>query len=93
MLDKMKGLGGLFGQKIDHPLANPRELKQTLDALPKDNAFKALDEMGYARYCSVEFESFYYHDRVLHGNTEEAARISRAQIRELLCPVYDGMGL
>ena len=45
VLDKMKGLGGLFGQKIDHPLANPRELKQTLDALPKDNAFKALDEI------------------------------------------------
>ncbi len=46
VLDKMKGLGGLFGQKIDHPLANPRELKQTLDALPKDNAFKALDEIA-----------------------------------------------
>ena len=45
MLDKMKGIGSLFGQKIDHPLANPRDLKHTLDALPKDNAFKALDEV------------------------------------------------
>lgn len=47
----MKGLGGLFGQKIDHPLAvNPRELKQTLDALPKDNAFKALIEIAGWRW-------------------------------------------
>ncbi len=61
--------------------------------VPWAEFFKALDEMGYARYCSVEFESFDYHDRVLHGNTEEAARLSRMQINELLRPVYQGMGL
>ena len=46
MLEKMKGLGDLFGQKVDHPLANPKELKLAIDALPKDNAFKALDEIA-----------------------------------------------
>jgi len=61
--------------------------------VPWTDFFKALDDMGYSRYCSVEFESFDYHDRVLHGNTEEAARISRAHIRELLRPVYNGMGI
>ncbi|NLG27652.1 MAG: hypothetical protein GX557_07050, partial [Chloroflexi bacterium] len=55
--------------------------------------FGALDEMQYSRYCSVEFEAFDYHDRVLRGNTEEAARISRMQVRELLRPVYGSMGL
>jgi sugar phosphate isomerase/epimerase len=56
--------------------------------VPWAEFFQALDGIGYRRYCSVEFESFTYHDRVLHGNTEEAARISRAQINELLKPVY-----
>jgi sugar phosphate isomerase/epimerase len=61
--------------------------------VPWTDFFKALDEMEYPRYCSVEFEAFDYHDRVLRGNTEEAARVSRMQIRELLRPVYEGMGL
>lgn len=50
----------------------------------------ALDEIGYDRYCSLEFESFAYHDRVLHGDTEAAARLSRLQLLELLKPVYGG---
>ena len=61
--------------------------------VPWAEFFQALDDMAYPRYCSVEFESFDYHKRVLHGNTEEAARISRAQIRELLRPVCNGMGV
>lgn len=44
MLNKM-GLGGLFAQKTDHPLADPREFRRVLGALPQDNAFKALDEI------------------------------------------------
>lgn len=46
MLNKMASLGGLFGQKVDHPLADLRELKQIVSELPKDNAFKALDEIA-----------------------------------------------
>lgn len=49
--------------------------------------FGALEEIGYQGYCSVEYESFAYHDRVLGGNTEEAARVSFAQVQRLLGPV------
>jgi len=52
--------------------------------VPWTGFFDALDEMGYKGYCSVEFESFAYHDRVLKGNTEEAARLSIEQVRQLL---------
>lgn len=44
MLGKV-GLGGLFVQKSDHPLADPRECRRIIGELPKDNAFKALDEI------------------------------------------------
>lgn len=46
MLNKVAGLGGLFAQRTDHPLANARELRRVLSELPKDNAFKALDEIS-----------------------------------------------
>lgn len=46
MLNKMASLGGLFGQKVEHPLGDPRELKKIIGELPKDNAFKALDEIA-----------------------------------------------
>ncbi|MDP3540670.1 MAG: hypothetical protein Q8S26_18380 [Azonexus sp.] len=47
MLNKMGSLGGLFGQsKVDHPLADPRELKKIISELPKDNAFKSIDEIA-----------------------------------------------
>ena len=46
MLNKVANLGGLFAQKSDHPLANARELRRVLSELPKDNAFKALDEIS-----------------------------------------------
>lgn len=42
----MPGLGGFFGQKNEHPLADPRELRQILAELPTTNAFKALDEIA-----------------------------------------------
>ena len=44
MLGKV-GLGGLFQQKSGHPLADPRECRRIIGELPKDNAFKALDEI------------------------------------------------
>lgn len=46
MLNKVANLGGLFAQKTDHPLADLRELKKVLSEIPKDNAFKALDELA-----------------------------------------------
>ncbi len=46
MLNKVAGLGGFFTQKIDHPLAEQRELRKVLAELPSDNAFKALDEIA-----------------------------------------------
>lgn len=46
--------------------------------------FTALDAIGYHGYLSVEFESFAYHDRVLRGDTREAARLSMAQVKALL---------
>ncbi|AXS81389.1 hypothetical protein HYN24_02535 [Dechloromonas sp. HYN0024] len=45
MLKKVANLGGFFAQKTDHPLANAREFRKVLSELPKDNAFKALDEI------------------------------------------------
>lgn len=46
MLNKVANLGGFFAQKSDHPLANARELRRILGELPKNNAFKALDEIS-----------------------------------------------
>jgi hypothetical protein len=46
VLNKVANLGGLFAQKTDHPLANARELRKVLSELPKDNAFKALDDIS-----------------------------------------------
>ncbi|MDD2741085.1 MAG: hypothetical protein PHV02_02360 [Rhodocyclaceae bacterium] len=46
MLNSIAGLGGLFGNKGEgHPLATARQLKAVIDAVPRDNAFKALDEV------------------------------------------------
>lgn len=45
MLNKLGSLGNIFGQKDIHPLADDRELKRILDELPRDNAFRALDEI------------------------------------------------
>lgn len=46
MLSKMPGLGRLISQKSDHPLADPRAMRQIVAELPGDNAFKALDEIA-----------------------------------------------
>ena len=45
MLNKLRGLSALVGQKIDHPLGDPRELRRIIDEIPGDNPFKALDEI------------------------------------------------
>src|SRR6185369_13985334 len=41
----LKKMGSLFTQKEEHPLAEPRQLKKIIAELPKDNAFKSLDEI------------------------------------------------
>lgn len=45
MFEKVARLGGVLAQQNDHPLANPRELRKIVAELPRDNAFKALDEL------------------------------------------------
>ena len=37
----------LFGSKPDHPLADPKEAKRLLEALPANDAVKALDELRH----------------------------------------------
>jgi len=46
--------------------------------------FAALDEIGFAGFCSVEYESFTYYRHVLHGDAEAAARDSIRQVNALL---------
>lgn len=46
MLTKISTLGGLLGPRVDHPLADSRELRRILAELPVDNGFKALDEVA-----------------------------------------------
>lgn len=46
MLNKLGSLSGVFAQKNVHPLIDEREFKRVLNELPKDNAFKALDEIA-----------------------------------------------
>ncbi len=46
MLKKLGRLSNIFGPKDVHPLADDREFKRILDELPRDNAFRTLDEIG-----------------------------------------------
>jgi hypothetical protein len=45
VFEKVTTLGGILAKKNEHPLANPRELRRIINELPKDNAFKAQDEI------------------------------------------------
>ncbi len=45
VLSQVTGLGGVFGKKSLHPLADAQELRRIIADLPKDNAFKAIDEV------------------------------------------------
>ncbi len=98
MLRKM-GLGGLFGQKTDHPLADAKDVRRILAELPTDNAFKALDEIidwfGYLidnhhfpaeRFYEVlvQFEGAAQpHLQRLSREYLQSARLSRAEERRL----------
>lgn len=47
MLNKVTGgLSGMFAQKVEHPLLDSHEFHRVVSELPKDNAFKALDEIA-----------------------------------------------
>lgn len=46
--------------------------------------FAALTEISYEGYLSIEFESFGYHEKILKGDTGEAARRSLAEAKALL---------
>ncbi len=46
--------------------------------------FSALRDIGYKGCCSVEFESFTYHNRVLKGDTVEAARRCIHDVRAVM---------
>ncbi len=52
--------------------------------VPWEAFFQTLDDIGYCGCCSVEFESFAYHERVLKGNTEQAARRTFEDIMKIL---------
>lgn len=45
---------------------------------------KAMDDIGYHGFYSVEFESFFYYEKVLKGDMLSAARISWDQIQRLI---------
>lgn len=77
----LKRMGSLFGQKVEHPLAEPRELKKIIAELPRDNVFKALDEIvGW-------LESLLATDDIPADRFHEAARqldeAAQAHVRRL----------
>lgn len=99
MFDKVATLGGMWGGKSDHPLANPREMRRILSELPKDNAFKAQDEItGWLEslagiddfpvdrlYEVVQAleEAAYPHLKRLAREYFQAARLSRSEEKRL----------
>ena len=56
---KLFGLG-----KPDHPLADPREAKRILDALPEDDPYKALEELVHWLGSVSAAEGFRPQDRI-----------------------------
>jgi len=51
---------------------------------------KALDEIGYEGFLSVEFESFNYYRNVLSSDPVKAAKLSMEQVKKLI-RLYDNM--
>ena len=46
--------------------------------------FEALEEIAYQGFCSIEFESFAYYERILRSDPETAARVSMDGVKTLL---------
>lgn len=99
MFEKVATLGGMWGGKSDHPLANPREMRKILSELPKDNAFKAQDEItGWLEslagiddfpvgrlydVAQALEEAAYPHLKRLSREYFQAARLSRSEEKRL----------
>lgn len=99
MFDKVATLGGMWGGKHDHPLVNPREMRKILSELPKDNAFKAQDEItGWLEslagiddfpvdrlyeVAQALEEAAYPHLKRLSREYFQAARLSRSEEKRL----------
>ena len=45
ILNKLRGLGRLVGPKVDHPLADAREMRRIIDGISGDDKFRAMDEV------------------------------------------------
>ena len=45
---------------------------------------KAIEEVGYEGFMSVEFESFRYYEQILDRDIEKTATMSLEQVRKLL---------
>ena len=73
MFEKVATLGGILAQKNEHPLANPRELRRIVSELPKDNAFKAQDEItGWLEaLAGIDDFSLENTERIVHGWIEQ----------------------
>ncbi len=66
------------GSKPDHPLADPKEAKRLLDALPANDPVKALDELAHWVESVAALEGFTPEARIqlliaLHGYWKQAA--------------------
>ena len=61
--------------------------------VPWGEFFKALDEVAYTGFLSVEFESFAYYSQILQNDPRAAARLSMSQLERLLAAadkeIYD----
>lgn len=63
------GRPGVFGRDFLFPILGE-------GAVNWQEFFQALDDIGYAGWLSLEFESFKYMNEVLHGEALKAARLS-----------------
>ena len=53
--------------------------------------FSAMREIGYSGYYIVEFESFYYWEKVLQGDMLQAARLSWDALQAILVNIEDNV--
>ncbi len=70
------GVPGEFGVDFLFPILGE-------GAINWNEFFRALDEIEYKGYLSVEFESFKYMDEVLGNNPRKAAEISMESLHKL----------
>jgi len=66
----------LFGGKPDHPMADPKEMRRLLDALPVTDPLKALDELAHW-HESVSAADGFRPDAELHVGTRGRGRDER----------------